>query len=263
MSSELSRRQTKSLHRERITAAMEVISAILRGDIKTREDAVKMLQEAYRRHAVSPLRGKAWPSDIWDKEMATLYVVAKYALGLGNDAPRAYHEVFSVEEALEDAANAILTMDDENARRYLSFMLGGSLDDNTIARMLRVVATSVMLGFRSEDDMEKILTRLPKLIPDLEAITRKYSRFYIALRTAQEIALGKIRDRISKEAFKQAIAARIGLDKIIPDDEYIAFIARTVFKVGKKRIERILAVGGRGKTKTRKKEKKEKLKDRT
>ena len=69
---------------------------------------------------------------------------------------------------------------------------------------------------------------------------RKYTRYYIAARLAQAIAAGIVRSRIAKEAFKQALAAKIGLEKIMPDDEYVEYIASTVFGVPKRRLARIL-----------------------
>ncbi len=230
-------------HRDRVKAVLELLSKIVSGEVKNRGDAVKALKEIYRRYAVQPIRGKAWPPDIWDKEMATVYAVAKYALLLHEENPDIFHIVFNVEEVLEEAAETIIRSENgDKLGRYVSFLLGGSLDSNTIARMLRVIATQVILGFRSEEDMEKLLRKLPQVLPETRETVRKYARYYIALRIAHAIAKGEIRDRISKEAFKQALAARIGLEKIMPDDEYVGFIAKNVFGVSKRKLEKILSL---------------------
>ncbi len=236
------REKSRKVHGERIEAAKEALRKIFSKSFITRREAVKILQEVYRARAVTPIRGKAWPEDLWDKEMATLYAVAKHMLGLDSKDPDVFHQVFSTEEALEEAANAVLSHEDpQEAKRFLGFFLGGSFEDNTIARMFRVVATEVVLGFRPEEDIEKLLSRLPKIAPELENITRKYARYYIALRTAQEIAAGGIRNRIDKEVYKQALAAKIGLPRIMPDDEYIASIAQSVFRVPKEVLNKILS----------------------
>ncbi len=233
----------KSVHRERVKAAIEALKKIFSRQSITRSEAVKILQEVYRANAVTPIRGKAWPEDLWDKEMATLYAIAKYVLRLDAENPDVFHQVFGVEEALEDAANAVLGEEDpEAAKRYLGFFLGGSLDDNTIARMLRVIATQVVLGIRREEDIERLLARLPKIAPELEDIARKYTRYYIALRVAQAIASGEVRNRIDKEAYKQALAAKIGLGRVIPDDDYIASIALSVYRVPRDILYSILSV---------------------
>ena len=119
-------------------------------------------------------------------------------------------------------------------------MLGGQIDDNTVARLLRVLTTKVVTGFEDEDKLIKLLQLLPKVFPEQERTVRKYARFYIALRVAQSIAMREIRSRIAKEAFKQALAARIGLPRIMPDDGYIVFIATNVFEVPRKKLARIL-----------------------
>jgi len=238
----LDARKARESMRNRINAAMEALSRILQEGIADREEAVKVLEEIYRKKAVQPLRGKAWPSDIWDKELATLYVIGKYALMLNEENPEVFHKLFSYEEALEEAALAILEKEPEEARRIVLFLLGGQIDDNTVARLLRVITTKVVTGFEDEDKLIELLKTFPKVFPEQERTVRKYARFYIALRVAQSIATRDIRSRIAKEAFKQALAARIGLPKIMPDDEYIAFIATNVFEVPRKRLTRILGV---------------------
>ncbi len=234
--------QAKRLHKERIEAAMEVLSLLLQRNIKDRMEAVKALNEVYKRHALQPLRGKAWPPDIWDKEMATIYVVAKYALGMHEEYPELFHHVFSVEETLEEAAETILNKEPHEAAKIVGFLLGGSIEDNTIARMLRVIATGVILGFRHPEDLEALLRRILLVFPEQERTVRKYARYYVALLVAEAIAVGKVRDRITKEALKQALAARIGVDRVIPDDDYIAYIAKTVFGVPEKKLRRALSL---------------------
>ncbi len=228
--------------RNRINAAMEALSRILQDRAVDREKAAKILEETYRKRAIQPIRGKAWPNDIWDKEMATLYVIGRYALMLNEENPSLFHKIFNYEETLEEAANAILDKKPEEARKMVLFLLGGQIDDNTTARLLRVITTKVVTGFEDEDRLIKLLKTLPKVFPEQERTVRKYARFYIALRVAQSIAMREIRTRIAKEAFKQGLAARIGLPKIMPDDEYIAFIAMNVFEVPRKQLSRILGV---------------------
>ena len=236
-------RKARETQRQRIDAAVEALSKLLRRNVVNRDKAVKLLEEVYKGKAVQPLRGRAWPEDIWDKEMATLYTIAKYALMLNEENPKLFHKLFDYEETLEETANIIKEHSIEEARKLALFMLGGNVDDNTVARLLRVIATAVVMGFKSEDELIDLLRKLSKVFPEQEHTVRKYARYFIALRVAQAIAAGMIRSRIDKEAFKQALAAKIGLEKIMPDDEYIAFIASTVFEVPRKRLQRILSIG--------------------
>lgn len=238
------RRRARELQRARINAAMELLSDILSGRITSRVTARKRLEDIYRSKALQPIRGRAWPPDIWDKELATVYTVGKYALMLNEEEPEVFSKIFSYEESLEDIINAIKTADsDEEARRFILFMLGGSVDDNTIARILRIATTKYLLGFTREDEVVQLIQRLYKVLPEQSNTIRKYARYFIAVRIAQAIALGSIRSRIEKEALKQALAAKIGLERIMPDDEYVEFIASNVFNVPKRIVQRIL--GGR------------------
>ena len=236
-------RRARDVLKDRISAAMEALSKIIRENVRDRRKAQHIVEEVYRSRALQPIRGKAWPSDIWDKELATLYTIARYALNLDKDYPDIFHSVFSVEEMLEKAGEAILESNNSDlARKLLLFYLGGKIDSNTIARLLRVFATEVVFGFRSEREFEKLIHRLANVLPEEIQTIRKYARYYIALRLAQAIAARLIKNKIAKETLKQALAARIGLEKILPDDEYVGFIARSVFGVDKRKLEKILSL---------------------
>ncbi len=233
--------RARQTHRRRIRAALEALSRIMKAGVRERREAVKILMNTYNEMAVQPIRGKAWPPDIWDKEMATLYTLAKHALHLYERSPELMHSLFGFEEVMEDAGSAVLeTEDEEKARKLLLFYLGGDVSDNTIARLLRVFVTEATLGYRSFEDVENLIKKLAATLPEKEQTLRKYTRFYIALRVAQLIAAGLVKNRIVKEAVKQALAARIGVKKSIPDDEYIGYIARNVFEVPKRRLTQIL-----------------------
>ena len=236
-------KRARDVLKDRISAAMEALSRIVRENVRDRRKAQHIVEEVYRSRALQPIRGKAWPPDIWDKELATLYVIARYALGLDKDYPNIFHSVFSVEEMLEKAGEVVLESNDlGQARKMLLFYLGGRTDSNTIARLLRVFATEVIFGFRSEREFEELLRKLANVLPEEIQTIRKYARYYIALRLAQAIAARLIKNRIVKEALKQALAARIGFEKVLPDDEYVGFIARSVFGVDKRRLERVLSL---------------------
>lgn len=238
------RRRARELQRARINAAMELLSEILSGRVGSRDEARRRLEEIYRSKALQPIRGRAWPPDIWDKELATVYIVGKYALMLNEEEPDVFSKIFGYEESLEDIINTIRSSsNDDEARRFILFMLGGSVDDNTVARILRIATTKYLLGFADENEVVQLIRRLHEILPEQSNTVRKYARYFIAVRIAQAIALGSVRSRIEKEALKQALAARIGLEKVMPDDEYVEFIASNVFNVPKKVTQRVL--GGR------------------
>ncbi len=228
--------ESKSAYRTRISAAIDILSRLVREHVVDRELAAETLRAVYEEMGLSPIMGAATPPDIYDKELATLYVVARYGLGLDVEEPSWFKALFYKELAYEEAARLIM----EGApREKIEEVLGG-LDENQLARMLRVVTTKILLGYADEDELIRLLRRIPEVLPDYAKVARKYARFYIALRVAEAIATSRVRNRIAKEALKQALAARIGLEKVIPDDEYIAIIAQRLFHMPKKRLSRIL-----------------------
>ncbi len=228
------------IHRKRIEVATDLIAEALEKNWD-RKRLEKELSKKYEEEGISPLRGLALPLDIIDKEMSTLYVVAKYGLGLSEDMD----EVFSTEKKLERAAELLLEKG-ADARQQILQEFGG-IDSNTLSRIFRVIFTSVVLGFRPEEDLIKLLHKAKEAFPEEERTVKKYARFYIAFRVAEAIAKGEVTDKLSKEALKQSLSLKINLPKILPDDEYIYIIAKEVFKVDDNTLRRILKIEGRRK----------------
>ena len=108
--------------------------------------------------------------------------------------------------------------------------------------MLRIAFTKTILGFDTEESFIGILKRVREAFPEEERTVRNYVRYYIAFKTAEAIARGEIRNRVLKEAYKQALSARIGFEKAIPSDDYIKDIAVHVFNVPEHILSRILSL---------------------
>jgi len=228
----------------------EIISKWESGEELTRERVVRMLRDAYARERISPLRGASLPEDIYDKEMASLYVVGKHGMGLEELYPKLFDEVFPDEIRYEKAAEILLTEPPEQARDKILVLLGGRLDDNVIARMFRLKFTEVYFGFTSEDSLVQLIRAFAKAFPEKERLAVKYARFYIAFKVASAIYRGEVRDRITKEALKQATALAFhDFQGAIPDDKYIGKIAGEVFGVRQSILNHIL----RGREKRRQK----------
>ena len=212
----------------------------------TREDVVELLKREYGRERISPLRGASLPEDIFDKEMASLYVVGKYGMGLDEQYPELFDKVFYLESRYDKIAEILITSPPEEARDRILALVGGTLSDNTIARILRIRFTMVYFGFDTEESLNRLAEAMAKAFPDKEKIISKYIRFYIAFKVASEIYRGRVRDRITKEALKQGTALTFsGFQGTIPDDLYIMRIAREVFRVPEKVAFRVLATQGK------------------
>ncbi|UXD21736.1 hypothetical protein IPA_07390 [Ignicoccus pacificus DSM 13166] len=223
------------VHRKRISVAVDLVGEALEEEWD-RERLKKELSKRYEAEGLSPLRGLALPLDILDKELSTLYVVSKYGLGLEEEVDH----LFDYEKRLEKAAELLLK-EGGKARNEVRELVG-IIDSNTLSRIFRVVFTAVVLGFRPEEDLIKLLHKALEAFPEEERTVKKYSRFYIAFRVAEAIAKGEVTSKLDKEALKQSLALRIGLPKILPDDEYIYTIAKEVFGVDEGLLRKILKV---------------------
>ena len=209
----------------------------------TREVVSGMLKEAYTKKGVTPLKGASNPPDIYDKELASLYVIGKYGLGLDEEYSELFDKIFSNEIRYEKAVEVLLSMEPEAARDRIVLLLGGKIDDNVIARMFRLELAKVYFGYSDPSRLEAALKAFFKAFPEKERIVSKYARFYIAFQVASAISRGRVRDRLTKEAVKQALALELQpLKGVIPDDKYIAVIASEVFKIPKRHLLNMLKI---------------------
>jgi hypothetical protein len=234
----------KSPYRKRIQVAVKVLSELTkRLNEIDRPAAVEILRKIYTEHRLQPIRGKATPPDIFDKEMATLYVISKYGLKLNEEHPELHTKIFYLEEMLDSVINSILSGGIREAREKLKSLSPiGVIDSNTVARLLRIPLIKLILGFAEEKDFQDILHRVREAIPEEEKTVINYVKFYISLKIAEAIFRGEIKSREVKEAYKKAIAIRLGFPKATPSDSYVFEIARAVFNISEKKLTSILSL---------------------
>jgi hypothetical protein len=233
--------ERKRVYRKKITVAIDLLGSLTGEEELDRDSAVAALKNSYEKTRLSPFRGSAFPEDIYDKEMATLYVVGKYGMGIDNDFPELFEKIFGKEKVYEKALEILLSdADAEEKRSRIESLLGREPDSNEIARILRIIFTKIVLGFDDEERIVRALHEAIKAFPEHENDIKKYARFYIGFRIAEMIATGEIRSKVDKEARKQALNLKMGLGKVMPDDAYIYNIARNVFKVPKQKLIGIL-----------------------
>ncbi|MCS7139241.1 MAG: DUF2192 domain-containing protein [Candidatus Nezhaarchaeota archaeon] len=225
-------------YRLHVDACNEVLSLILAGSITKRMEVIEKLSEAYKKRGIGPIRG--WSSkNLYDKEMATVYVVGKQGLGLDFNETHALNEVFSAERSYERTYNKVI----EGVRPSEAIQsICGSVDKNNIFRVLRIALTAVVLGFEPEEKLMRLYWTMAEEFKQYERSFFTFMRFYVALRVAEKIALGEIKNRREKEALKLAICVRNNVRRMAPPDELISLILKEVFGVPKHIINRILGV---------------------
>jgi len=228
---------------------LRIISLWDSGERPSREEVVEMLKEAYEKAGLEPLRGASTPPDLFDKEMASLYVVGKYGMGLDRQYPEIFDSMFSREVKYEEVLSMMLK-GDEKGKEDLESLLNailGSLTDNDMARMLRIKLTQVYFGFADEEELVRILKAIYEKLPNKRKLAVKYIRFFIAFKVASAIARGSVRNKIVKEIVKQASALSFSeIHGVLPDDSYIATIAKEVFGVEDRLIRSTLSPERKG-----------------
>ncbi|MCX8195626.1 MAG: DUF2192 domain-containing protein [Acidilobaceae archaeon] len=231
--------------KRRINVLMDVWHRLLElwedsGGALVRGDAVKLLSDVYQKESIKPLKGAMNPADIYDKELASLYVVGKHGMALEESYPELFDKIFTEEVKYENAINIMLKEPPERAREKVKAMLG-EVDDNIISRIFRLKLTEVFFGFDNKDRLLELIKVALKVYPEKERVIKNYMKFYIAFSVAEAISKKEVRDKIEKEVLKQSLALQLGLDKKkLPDDDYVRTIAMEVFQVSPRVLDSIL-----------------------
>jgi hypothetical protein len=233
----------KTPHKNRIQVAVALLGEFTKSiEDLDRVKAVEILKKTYQAKKMQPIRGKAQPPDIYDKELATLYVIGKYGLKLDQDSPELFERIFYLERNLEEAINKILESKYEEAREILkSVSPSGTIDSNVIARLLRVPLTKLILGFIQEEEFKNVLHRVLEAFPEEEKTVSNYARFFVGLKLSEAIQRGEVKSKEEKEALKKALAIRMGFPKSTPSDDYVRAIAKSVFNINDKLLDRVLS----------------------
>ena len=229
--------------RKRISVLTDLWGLLLdeyKETVNSREDIISILEKRYHMEGLSPIKGKATPPDIYEKELVALYVVGKYGMHLDEEFPEIFDDLFDFELKLDKALDYLLNKSPIEAREFIENSFE-EVSMNLLSKIFRVAVVKELFGMAEEEEVARAFKNSVKAFPELEPSIKKYLRFYIAIRVADAISKGEIRDRLTKEAYKQALAVRLGWDKtVIPDDAYVGHIAKEVFNVPKKIISHIL-----------------------
>ena len=215
------------IYRDRVEASIEIWGNILKRNLVKRGVVVDLLRKTYEKRGVEPIRGKT-KIDIYDKEMATLYLVGKYGLGLDEkEAPEIFGKVFRNEILYEKAFYEVLNglPSAEVIKKYF-----GKVDENVIFRVLRLGLTKTLLGWEEEGNLIKVIKSFIESFPQYVNRLNSFIRFYIALRLAERIVNHEIRNRLEKEAYKHSMCVKFGSLKNAPPDSLVREIAVYVFK---------------------------------
>ncbi|AET32148.1 DUF2192 domain-containing protein [Pyrobaculum ferrireducens] len=236
----------RQLHKDRIEAALVLLERVLNGLITSRSALVAELQEVYREKGVEPLRGLS-KEGIYDKEIATVYLVGIY--GAGVLAAGDYDDIFYIENRAVEAVEIIRNVGEvlpaelkEALARKTEEVKGKSAEDR-VFRVLRLVFTGAVLGYYPEMLLTKALKIYETVYPQLSERLVNYAAFYSAYKIAEDIALGRIRSAENLKIMKYTYCLRMGFQKCKPSDRLIAEVALHIYKVDKSLLSKLFARG--------------------
>lgn len=211
----------------------------MKGEFSSREQLVDYIEKLYELNEIEPIRGKT-KINIYDKELATVYLVGRYGLGLDDEEFSRFIDLFPIEYKAEKVIEHVF--EGANPRRAMLDEYG-EIDENTVFRVLRLAMTAVLLGFMSEERFIDLLEKFEETFEEYRRKIQGFKRFYIAFRLAEEVAAGNIRNRIEKEAFKHALCLRLRAEKVAPPDALVREIAINVLGAPEYKVNDALRVG--------------------
>lgn len=225
------------IKRLRIKIYVDVLGTIVNKRTLSREDAVNLLKKIFEELNLEPIRGASKPPDIYEKELISLYIIAKYGLNILGDYPELV-KLFYKEILLEEAINTLMNDPPEIARSKIEKLLP-YLDESTLSKILRFGFTLTYLDFKDKKFMINLIKNCYSVFPDKSDIIRRFTKFFIAASVADEILKGRIKDSLNKEIEKHALSAEIGIPKATPNDEYLAKVSLALYDIDVRNILRV------------------------
>jgi len=234
------------LHRARIEAALLLLEKVLSGAVTSRSALVAELQSVYKERKIEPFRGLS-KEGIYDKEVATVYVVGVY--GAGVMSPGEYDNIFYIENRAETALDVVrkitevVTKEMQEELKRRTQEVKGKSEEDKVFRVLRLVFTGTVMGYFPEVLLVKAIKTYEVAYPHLSERLLNYAAFYSAYKIAEEIALGKIRTAEDLKIHKYTYCLRLGFQKCKPSDRLIAEVASAIYKVDRATLSRLFAKG--------------------
>ncbi|MCI4436470.1 MAG: DUF2192 domain-containing protein [Ignisphaera sp.] len=230
-----------NIKRKRIEALTSAWSIIIsKADLK-REDVVNILRSVYESMKVEPIRGASAPSDIFDKEVASLYIIGKWGLGIDKDVPEdVFRNVFSLELQFDKMFEVLKR---STTREEFCKELGdlcSRFDDSFIARFLRFVFTLYYFGFASFDDLILTLKKIYAFFEHFQETVRRFTKFVIAYEVGSRIASGKIRNEMELNMEKNLLALSIGIPRAVPSSSYIVEVSKHFFALPQNIVKKLV-----------------------
>ena len=232
-------------------ACIELMSKVLSGEIKTRDELIASLIELYEARKLSPISKHEGAR----KELLAVYLTGIRGLGLveedfHEDFKRIFEEEIKAEQAYREIASGSSIK--EVLAKYF-----GEVDKSKLFDILRVHVYDYVLDFKDDlAEFTKIYHQALQEFPECARELKSFIKHYISVRVAKEIALRKIKNPLEKEALKNALKIRLDV-KYAPPDDLVYDRAKRIFMLSDRVLARILRKTVKSSKGTEKKERAE------
>lgn len=225
--------------RRRVKAYVNALSDLISSENPSRELAIQLVRKYLDSAGVEPFRGASKPDDIYEKEMISLYVVATRGLGMNSEFKELMSKVFHKELTYEDAYLLLSRNAPIESIREEIQLIAGKVDESYLTRVLRYALTLYHLDFEPFENVEKVLNKAYQAFPEYSDAVRRFTKFVISVKIADEIFHGVIKNKVEKEIRKQLLSLEIGIPKSTPPDDYVMKVAKVVYEINDSILSRI------------------------
>ncbi len=196
----------------------------------SRERAVEILRKSLSEVGVEPFRGIRFSDEVYEKELISLYIVAKNILRLPTlNSERALGEIFQVEKLLDRVVRVLLyERNSEKVREMLSQAFG-AVNEVVLSKVVRYVATEFYLDVLDEKAAVKAVGNLVKALSEFSEEFKRIVKFFLAVVIGSKIISGEVKSRVEVDLARKALAISLGLSGGAPSIEYIADVVKIVY----------------------------------
>lgn len=188
--------------------------------------AIEILKRSLKELKVEPFRGVRFSEDIYDKEMMSLYIVAKYILRIPITL---FGDVFMNEVLLDRTSLVIRNSIDYGKVRSTVEKYLGVADEVTLSKLIRYITTEYYLDLVGEESALRSVRNLINAFPEHAENFKRMCKFFIAVVLGSKIVSDEIRNKIDLEIRKKALAINLGLSGGAPSNEYIIEVTRLAY----------------------------------
>ena len=232
-----------NIKRKRVKAYVDALGELLMNNEPSRELAINLVRKALERENVEPLRGASKPDDIYEKELISLYIIGNRGLGIKDEYKDLFEKVFHKEIKYDRIVQVLLSSNSPARARKAILEILPELSEVDVAKILRYALTLYYLDFEKAELVIDVIRKLRDAFPEHEDTIRRFTKFFIAVKLADEISSGSIRNRVEKEIRKQLLSIKTGIEKSTPSDDYVVKVAKVVFNIPSKTLENIFGGG--------------------